>query len=143
MNVIETNCPGKGYGGTWALREGTLVVPAGHVATLVGPNGAGKTTLLNLAVGRAGPLYKSLSAADMLHLTRNLNWPFDHGYARVRLAGQTARASSRLRSRTRTLTCLTWPSQPAVPRSSFTQCARKGGSSERGADRHSPLVREE
>jgi len=90
MNVIETDCPGKGYGGTWALREGTLVVPTGHVATLVGPNGAGKTTLLNLAVGRAGPLYKSLSAADMLHLTRNLNWPFDHGYTRVRLAGQTA-----------------------------------------------------
>ena len=90
MNVIETDCPGKGYGGTWALREGTLVVPAGHVATLVGPNGAGKTTLLNLAVGLAGPLYKSLSAADMLHLTRNLNWPFDHGYTRVRLAGQTA-----------------------------------------------------
>ena len=90
MNVIETDCPGKGYGGTWALREGTLVVPAGHVATLVGPNGAGKTTLLNLAVGRAGPLYKSLSAADMPHLTRNLNWPFNHGYARVRLAGQTA-----------------------------------------------------
>ena len=90
MNVIETDCPGKGDGGTWALREGTLGVPAGHVATLVGPNGAGKTTLLNLAVGLAGPLYKSLSAADMLHLTRNLNWPFHHGYARVRLAGQTA-----------------------------------------------------
>ena len=90
MNVIETDCPGKGYGGTWALREGTLVVPTGHVATLVGPNGAGKTTLLNLAVGLAGPLDKSLPAADMLHLTRNLNWPFDHGYARVRLAGQTA-----------------------------------------------------
>jgi ABC-type branched-subunit amino acid transport system ATPase component len=86
MNVIETDCPGKGYGGTWALREGTLVVPTGHVATLAGPNGAGKTTLLNLAE----PLYKSLSAADMLHLTRNLTWAFDHGYARARLAGQTA-----------------------------------------------------
>ena len=140
MNVIETDCPGKGYGGTWALREGTLVVSTGHVATLAGPNGAGKTTLLNLAVGLAGPLDKSLPAADMLHLTRNLNWPFDHGYARVRLAGQTARASSRLRSPTCTLT---WPSRHAAPRSSFTRYARKGGSSERGADRHSPLVREE
>jgi ATPase subunit of ABC transporter with duplicated ATPase domains len=90
MNVIETDCPGKGYGGTWALRKGTLVVPAGHVAALAGPNGAGKTTLPNLAVGLAGPLYKSPSAADMLHLTRNLNWPFGHCYARVRLAGQTA-----------------------------------------------------
>jgi ABC-2 type transport system ATP-binding protein len=51
MNVIETNGLGKRYGGTWALRECTLAIPAGHVAALVGPNGAGKTTLLNLAVG--------------------------------------------------------------------------------------------
>jgi ABC-2 type transport system ATP-binding protein len=73
------------------------------VVALVGPNGAGKSTLLNLTVGlvlpttgevtvlggrRAGslaaldgiafvaqdaPLYKNLSAADLLHETRNLN----------------------------------------------------------------------
>ena len=85
------------------------------MAALVGPNGAGKTTLLNLAVGlaaptaggvtvlggrRAGspaaldgiafvaqdtPLYKNLSAADMLHLTRNLNRRFDQAYAEARL----------------------------------------------------------
>jgi ABC-2 type transport system ATP-binding protein len=115
MNVIETNCLGKRYGGTWALRECTLAVPAGHVAALVGPNGAGKTTVLNLAVGLAvpsagavtvlggrpagspaaldgiafvaqdTPLYKNLSAADMLHLTRNLNRRFDRGYAAARL----------------------------------------------------------
>src|SRR6266498_1934889 len=99
MNVIEASGLGKRYGGTWALRECTLAVPAGHVAALVGPNGAGKTTLLNLAVGLTAPsaggvtvlggrpagspaaldgiafvaqdtpLYKNLSAADMLHLT--------------------------------------------------------------------------
>jgi ABC-2 type transport system ATP-binding protein len=115
MNVIETDCLGKSYGGTWALRECTLAVPAGHVAALVGPNGAGKTTVLNLAVGLAVPsagsvtvlggrpagsmaalngiafvaqdmpLYKNLSAADMLHLTRNLNRRFDQGYAAARL----------------------------------------------------------
>src|SRR5437764_579335 len=81
----------------------SLAIPAGHVAALVGANGAGKTTLLNLAVGLVAPsagvvtvlggrlagspaaldgiafvaqdmpLYKNLSAADMLHLTRNLN----------------------------------------------------------------------
>ena len=55
MNVIETSGLGKRYGSTWALRECTLAIPAGHVAALVGPNGAGKTTLLNLAVGLAAP----------------------------------------------------------------------------------------
>jgi ABC-2 type transport system ATP-binding protein len=115
MNVIETTGLDKRYGSTWALRECALAIPAGHVAALVGPNGAGKTTLLNLAVGlaaptagtitvlggmRAGspaaldgiafvaqdaPLYKNLSAADMLHLTRNLNRRFDQPYAQTRL----------------------------------------------------------
>jgi hypothetical protein len=36
MNVIETSSLGKRYGGTWALRECTLAIPAGHVAALVG-----------------------------------------------------------------------------------------------------------
>jgi ABC-2 type transport system ATP-binding protein len=115
MNVIEANDLGKRYGSTWALRECTLDVPEGHLTALVGPNGAGKTTLLNLAVGltdpssgsisvlggrRPGssaalngiafvaqnaPLYKNLSAADLLHETRNLNRRFDQGYAERRL----------------------------------------------------------
>jgi ABC-2 type transport system ATP-binding protein len=115
MNVIEASGLGKRYGSTWALRECALAIPAGHVAALVGPNGAGKTTLLNLAVGLTAPtagtvtvlggrpagspaaldgiafvaqntpLYKNLSAADMLHLTRNLNRRFDQGYAQARL----------------------------------------------------------
>ena len=85
------------------------------MAALVGPNGAGKTTLLNLAVGLAAPtagavtvlggrpagspaaldgiafvaqdtpLYKNLSVADMLHVTRNLNRHFDQPYAQARL----------------------------------------------------------
>src|SRR5262249_58438362 len=115
MNVIEANALGKRYGSTRALHECTLAIPDGHVAALVGPNGAGKTTLLNLAVGLTGPsegsvtvlggirpgspaaldgiafvaqdvpLYKHLSAAEMLHLTRNLNRHFDHRYAEARL----------------------------------------------------------
>src|SRR5215471_4743018 len=116
MNVIEASGLGKRYGSTWALRECTLAIPAGHVAALVGPNGAGKTTLLNMAVGLATPtaggvtvlggrpagslaaldgiafvaqdtpMYKNLSTADMLHLTRNLNRRFDQHYAEDRLA---------------------------------------------------------
>jgi ABC-2 type transport system ATP-binding protein len=115
MNVIETSGLGKRYGSTWALRECALAIPAGYVAALVGPNGAGKTTLLNLAAGLATPtagevtvlggrpagspaaldgiafvaqdmpLYKNLPAADLLHLTRNLNRRFDQAYARARL----------------------------------------------------------
>jgi ABC-type branched-subunit amino acid transport system ATPase component len=53
MNIIETSGLGKRYGGTWALRECALAIPAGHVAALVGPNGVGKSALLNLAVGLA------------------------------------------------------------------------------------------
>jgi ABC-2 type transport system ATP-binding protein len=115
MNIIEASGLDKRYGSTWALRECAVAIPAGHVAALVGPNGAGKTTLLNLAVGLTAPtagivtvlggrpagspaaldgiafvaqdtpLYKNLSAADLLHLTRNLNRRFDQRYAQARL----------------------------------------------------------
>src|ERR1700729_3975201 len=96
MNVLEASGLGKRYGRTWALHECTLAIPAGHVAALVGPNGAGKTTLLNLAVGPAAldgiafvaqdtPLYKNLSAADMIYVTRSLNRRFDQPYANARL----------------------------------------------------------
>jgi ABC-2 type transport system ATP-binding protein len=115
MNMIETVALGRRYGGDWALRDCTLTVPEGHLVALVGPNGAGKTTLLNIAVGlthptegeitvlgglsvgspaaldRIGyvaqdmPLYRNLSVADMVHMTRNLNHGFDVAYARRRL----------------------------------------------------------
>ena len=85
------------------------------MVALVGPNGAGKSTFLNLAVGLSAPseggltvlggrppgslaaldgiayvaqdtpLYKNVSAGDMLHLTRNLNRHFDWAYAENRL----------------------------------------------------------
>jgi ABC-2 type transport system ATP-binding protein len=116
MNVIETTGLGKCYGKAWALRDCTLAVPEGSLAALVGPNGAGKSTLMNMAVGltvpRAGtvtvlggqpagspaaldgiafmaqdaPVYRNLSVADMLHLTRNLNRGFDEAAAQRRLA---------------------------------------------------------
>ena len=115
MNVIETTGLGKCYGKAWALRDCTLAVPAGSLTALVGPNGAGKSTLMNMAVGltvptagtaavlggqatgspaalndiafmaQDAPVYKNLSVADMLHLTRNLNRRFDAAAARARL----------------------------------------------------------
>jgi ABC-2 type transport system ATP-binding protein len=115
MNVVEASRVGKRYGHAWALRDCTLAIPEGHVVALVGPNGAGKTTLLNLAVGLTEPsaglmtvlggqaagslaalehiafvaqdmsLYKNLTSADLLHLTRNLNWRFDQPLAESRL----------------------------------------------------------
>ncbi len=115
MNVIESHTLGKSYGSTRALHNCTLAIPDRHVVALVGPNGAGKSTLLNLAVGlvlpttgevtvlggrtagslaardgiafvaQDAPLYKNLSAADLLHETRNLNRRFDQDYAEHRL----------------------------------------------------------
>jgi ABC-2 type transport system ATP-binding protein len=115
VNVIETHGLGKSYRSTRALHDCTLAIPEGHVVALVGPNGAGKSTLLNLVVGLTAPttgevsvlggrspgslaaldgiafvaqdtpLYRNLSAADLLHLTRNLNRRFDQDYATRRL----------------------------------------------------------
>jgi ABC-2 type transport system ATP-binding protein len=116
MNVVETSGLGKRYGRTWALKDAALAIPAGYVVALVGPNGAGKTTLLHMSVGltrpttgqvtvlgsepagspaaldqvafvaQDAPLYRNLSVADMLHLTRNLNRSWDQRRAEARLA---------------------------------------------------------
>jgi ABC-2 type transport system ATP-binding protein len=115
MNIIETAGLGKRYRRTWALRNAALAIPGGYVVALVGPNGAGKTTLLHMSVGltrpttgrvtvlgnepagspaaldqiafvaQDAPLYRNLSAADMLHLTRNLNRRWDQQRAETRL----------------------------------------------------------
>ena len=116
MNVLEAAGLGKRYGRTWALRDCTLAVPAGHVTALVGANGAGKSTLLHLAVGLARPstgrvrvlggqpagsppaldrigfvaqdaaLYRNLSVADTLRLARSLNRRWDDARALARMA---------------------------------------------------------
>lgn len=116
MNAIETSALGRRYGATWAVHDCTLAIPEGHLVALVGPNGAGKSTLLNILVGLTAPstgearvlgeitagslealdgiafvaqdtpLYRNLSVADMVHLTRNLNRHFDTAYATKRLA---------------------------------------------------------
>ena len=117
--VIETSGLGKQYRRTWALRDCTLAIPAGHVVGLVGPNGAGKTTLLRLATGMltptrgtitvlgqrpaAGPaqlarvgfvaqdtaVYARLTVADHLRLGAWLNPGWDDELARQRI-GQLA-----------------------------------------------------
>jgi len=115
MNVVETDRLSKRYGRVAALEDCSLALPEGQLIALVGPNGAGKSTLLNVVVGLATPtsgtvrvlggvpagspaaldriafvaqdtpVYRRLSAADMIHLTRNLNHRFDEAYARHRL----------------------------------------------------------
>jgi ABC-2 type transport system ATP-binding protein len=37
--VVEAAGPGKRHGGTWALRECSVAIPAGRVAALVEPTG--------------------------------------------------------------------------------------------------------
>jgi hypothetical protein len=53
VNIIETSGLGKRYGSTWALRECSLAVPAGHVTALVGPNGT--SSCCRRAVSRLCP----------------------------------------------------------------------------------------
>jgi ABC-2 type transport system ATP-binding protein len=116
VNVIETSGLGKRYGKMWALLDCTINVPEGVLAALVGPNGSGKSTLMNMTAGLSvptagtltvlggeppgspaalddiafmaqdAPVYRNLSVADMLHLTRNLNRRFDEHFAQARLA---------------------------------------------------------
>jgi ABC-2 type transport system ATP-binding protein len=116
MNMLECARLGKRYGRSWALRECSLAIPAGHFVALVGPNGAGKTTLLQIPVGlitptegtvtvlgceaagslaaldriafvaQEAPLYKNLPAGDMLQMAAHMNSRWDHQLARTRLA---------------------------------------------------------
>lgn len=59
--ALEATGLGKRYGRSWALRDLSLSLPAGHVVALVGPNGAGKTTLLHTAMGFLAPTTGDIS----------------------------------------------------------------------------------
>ena len=54
--MLEIQGLSAGYGGVQILRDVTLTVHAGEIATLVGSNGAGKSTLLNTVCGIIRPL---------------------------------------------------------------------------------------
>ncbi len=114
--ALVTDRLSKRFGSKTALRECTLSVPAGRICALVGPNGAGKTTLLQLATGllrptsgsievlgatpsqdgrwlaRVGylaqdvPLYRRLTAEQLLGMGAHLNPGWDDSLAHGRLA---------------------------------------------------------
>ena len=91
MNIIEASGLGKRYGSTWALRDCTLAIPAGHVVALVGPNGAGKTTLLNLAVGLAGPSARGGHRARRAPPGRRPRWTASRSSPRTCRCTRTSR----------------------------------------------------
>ena len=88
-NVIEASGLGKRYGSTWALRECTLAIPAGHVAALVGPNGAGKTTLLNLAAGLAEPTAGGVTLLGGVPAGSRRRWTASRSSPRTRRCTRT------------------------------------------------------
>jgi ABC-2 type transport system ATP-binding protein len=114
-SALVTHNLGKRYGSKWALRNCEVNIPSGGVCALVGPNGAGKTTLLQLAAGllrptsgsvsvlgsapaqqpgwlsqigylaQETPLYRRLTADQLLGMGRRLNPGWDDRLARGRL----------------------------------------------------------
>ena len=65
-----------------------LAAPSAGAVTVLGGRPAGSPAALDgiAFVAQDTPLYKNLSVADMLHVTRNLNRRFDQSYAQARLA---------------------------------------------------------
>lgn len=53
--MLEVSNLNKSFGGTRALSDVSLSIPAGAIVGLVGPNGSGKTTLLNVVSGALKP----------------------------------------------------------------------------------------
>ena len=113
--ALVTQNLSKRFGSKWALRDCQVSIPPGRVCALVGPNGAGKTTLLQLAAGllrptsgsvsvlgsaptqatdwlsqigylaQEMPLYRRMTADQLLGMGRRLNPGWDDELARGRL----------------------------------------------------------
>ncbi|GAU68670.1 putative ABC transporter ATP-binding protein [Streptomyces sp. NBRC 110611] len=108
--AIEAEGLGKRYRRTWALRDCSFRLPAGHICALVGPNGAGKSTFLGAAtrlvqptagtlklfgvpvsdpavlervafLAQDKPLYPRFTVAETLRLGRELNPRWDQALA--------------------------------------------------------------
>jgi ABC-2 type transport system ATP-binding protein len=113
--AIETRGLTKRYRRVTALSDCSVTVPQGRICALIGPNGAGKSTLLRLLAGLAEPtsgaatllggvprqdpeflsligylaqevpLYRQLSAEDLIRAGGHLNVRWDGAGARTRL----------------------------------------------------------
>jgi len=68
------------------LAVGLLMPTEGSLSVLGGRAPGSRAALNGIAyVAQDTPLYRNLSATDMMHLTRNLNLHFDWAYAETRL----------------------------------------------------------
>ncbi|MBG8553536.1 ABC transporter ATP-binding protein [Hymenobacter guriensis] len=104
--VLELDHLSKRYGGTEALRDLTLHVPAGSVYGLLGPNGSGKTTTLGIALGVLNPsggtvrwFGQALSAGSKRRVGALLETPNFYPYLSARqnlqVAAEVKRADAR------------------------------------------------
>ena len=51
MNILETKCLTKSFGGVTANSNLDICIKKGSVTGLIGPNGSGKTTFINVVSG--------------------------------------------------------------------------------------------
>lgn len=57
--------------GTRALKDVSLIIPAGTLVALVGPNGAGKSTLVDVALGLVSPTGGEMAETGIPHMANN------------------------------------------------------------------------
>lgn len=53
--MLQVENLSKAFGGLWAVKDYSFVLPEGKIYGLIGPNGAGKTTIFNLFTGVLRP----------------------------------------------------------------------------------------
>ncbi|GAB3602229.1 ABC transporter ATP-binding protein [Microbacterium aureliae] len=70
--VLQLRAVTKSFGGSRAVEEVDLTVPAGIFYGLVGPNGAGKTTTLSMIAGLLRPDHGSITVAGVDAIARPL-----------------------------------------------------------------------
>ena len=79
--LLEVTGLGKRFGAFVALKQVSVVFPAGQLTAIIGPNGAGKSTFFNLISGAFAP-----SSGSVRFEGRDITGLAQHQFARIGIA---------------------------------------------------------